>query len=81
MKRSDAVPNKFTYPSLIKACSKVCAVKEGVTFHGLAMRCGVGGDVFVMMSLIDLYGKCGRFCVHTRCLMKCVRGMWFLGQL
>ncbi|KAL6336657.1 hypothetical protein AAG906_035971 [Vitis piasezkii] len=59
MKRSDAVPDKFTYPSLIKACSKVCGVKEGVAFHGSAVRCGVGGDVFVMTSLIDLYGKCG----------------------
>ena len=59
MKRSDAVPDKFTYPSLIKACSKECAVKEGVALHGSAVRCGVGDDVFVMTSLIHLYGKCG----------------------
>lgn len=58
MKRSDAVPDKFTYPSLIKACSKECALKEGVAFHGSALRCGVGGDVFVLTSLIDFYGKC-----------------------
>ncbi|KAJ8899109.1 hypothetical protein K2173_010441 [Erythroxylum novogranatense] len=53
-----ALPDKYTYPSLIKSCSNECKLKEGEVFHGMAIRCGVSLDVYVGSSLIDLYGKC-----------------------
>ncbi|KAM6570273.1 hypothetical protein CsatB_018258 [Cannabis sativa] len=58
MKREEAVPDRYTYPSVIKACASEGKVREGRTFHGLALRCGVECDAFVSTSLIDLYGKC-----------------------
>ncbi|KAK9289463.1 hypothetical protein L1049_007618 [Liquidambar formosana] len=41
MKRSEIVPDKYTYPSLIKACSNGGKIREGVVIHGSAVRCGV----------------------------------------
>ncbi|KAM1140112.1 hypothetical protein ACFX19_040920 [Malus domestica] len=58
MKREEGLLDRFTYPSLFKACASEGRVWEGRAIHGLAVRCGVDGDVFVGTSLIDLYGKC-----------------------
>ncbi|CAI9767492.1 unnamed protein product [Fraxinus pennsylvanica] len=59
MKRESTVgPDKYTFPSLIKACSNANALREGRIIHGLSVRYGTEGDVFVGSSLIDLYGKC-----------------------
>ncbi|XAR54626.1 hypothetical protein NMG60_11029848 [Bertholletia excelsa] len=57
MKQS-VVPDKYTFPSLIKACSNQLALIEGRAIHGLIVRYGTDGDVFVGSSLIDMYGKC-----------------------
>ncbi|XP_011101527.1 putative pentatricopeptide repeat-containing protein At5g37570 isoform X1 [Sesamum indicum] len=54
----NVVPDKYTFPSLIKACSNYLALREGRLVHGVAVRCGTEGDVFVGSSLVDLYGKC-----------------------
>ncbi|XP_050384320.1 putative pentatricopeptide repeat-containing protein At5g37570 [Argentina anserina] len=59
MKRGDAAPDRCTYPSLVKACAAEGRVKEGSAVHASAVRCGVGGDVYVGTCLVDLYGKCG----------------------
>ena len=58
MKRESGVPDCYTYPSIIKACSTQCEVSLGSALHGSALRCGVEGDLFVRTSLIDFYGKC-----------------------
>ncbi|PON43729.1 Tetratricopeptide-like helical domain containing protein [Parasponia andersonii] len=58
MKREEGLPDRYTYPSVIKACASEGKVWEGRSFHGLAVRCGIELDVFVTTSLIDLYGKC-----------------------
>ncbi|CAN6562334.1 hypothetical protein EV1_027732 [Malus domestica] len=58
MKREEGLPDRYTYPSLFKACASEGRVWEGRAIHGSAVRCGVDGDVFVGTSLIDLYGKC-----------------------
>lgn len=58
MKREEGVPDRYTYPSLIKSCASEGRVREGMAVHGSAVRCGVEWDVFVRTSLIDFYGKC-----------------------
>ncbi|GLT62721.1 hypothetical protein SLA2020_353360 [Shorea laevis] len=58
MRREGGVPDKYTYPSVIKACSTECKVWEGRALHGLAVRSGLEGNIFVGTSLVDLYGKC-----------------------
>ncbi|KAI4348921.1 hypothetical protein L6164_009585 [Bauhinia variegata] len=58
MKREVGIPDKYTYPSVIKAYSSMCKVREGKSIHGSAVRYGVERDVFIGTSLIDMYGKC-----------------------
>ncbi|KAJ6994401.1 pentatricopeptide repeat-containing protein [Populus alba x Populus x berolinensis] len=59
MKQSEyALPDKYTYPLLIKVCSNELRLKEGEIVHGSAIRCGVSDDVYVGSSLISFYGKC-----------------------
>ncbi|OIT26189.1 PREDICTED: putative pentatricopeptide repeat-containing protein At5g37570 [Nicotiana attenuata] len=61
MKRSmNVIPDKYTFPSLVKSCSSALALREGQAVHGLIVRYGTDGDVFVGSSLIDLYGKCNQ---------------------
>jgi pentatricopeptide repeat protein len=59
MKADGALPDSYTYPSVIKACSGTCKVLVGKLVHGSVLRCGLEEDVFVGTSLIDMYGKCG----------------------
>ncbi|TKY61950.1 putative pentatricopeptide repeat-containing protein [Spatholobus suberectus] len=59
MKAQGALPDTYTYPVVIKACSSMCKALEGKSLHGSAFRCGVEHDLYVGTSLIDMYGKCG----------------------
>ncbi|XP_010246195.1 PREDICTED: putative pentatricopeptide repeat-containing protein At5g37570 [Nelumbo nucifera] len=72
MKRSETVPDKYTFPSLIKACSNELAIREGKAIHGSVVRYGVEADIFVRTSLIDLYGKCRQIV----CARKVFDGMF-----
>ncbi|GFQ00365.1 putative pentatricopeptide repeat-containing protein at5g37570 [Phtheirospermum japonicum] len=65
------LPDKYTFPSLIKACSNSLALREGRIIYGATVRCGTERDVFVGSSLIDLYGKCG----EVVCARKVFDGM------
>lgn len=67
----DVVPDKYTFPSMIKACSNVLSLEEGRILHAVAVRCGTEGDVFVGSSLIDFYGKCEKI----ECARKVFDGM------
>lgn len=58
MKREEGVADRYTYPSVLKACASEGKVWEGRAIHASAVRCGADGNVFVGTSLIDLYGKC-----------------------
>lgn len=52
-------PDKFTFPFVLSACAKCLAHKEGVQVHGVILKMGLGGDVFIANSLIHFYGECG----------------------
>ncbi|MFS7957565.1 putative tetratricopeptide-like helical domain superfamily [Helianthus anomalus] len=60
MKQSCVCADTYTFPSIIKACSSVVALKEGRVVHGLIVKSGLEDDVFVGSSLVDFYGKCGQ---------------------
>ncbi|KAL6185615.1 hypothetical protein ACLB2K_041745 [Fragaria x ananassa] len=53
------LPDKFTFPFALSACSKVVAFCEGVQLHGSIVKLGLEGDVFVGNSLIHFYAECG----------------------
>ncbi|KAF7820543.1 putative pentatricopeptide repeat-containing protein [Senna tora] len=59
LKRQACLPDNYTFPSLIKACSSLCNVEGGKSIHGSVVRHGFEACVFVGTSLIDMYGKCG----------------------
>ncbi|RZC27909.1 pentatricopeptide repeat-containing protein At1g31920-like [Glycine soja] len=52
-------PDNFTYPFVLKACSLLVALKEGVQIHAHVFKAGLEVDVFVQNGLISMYGKCG----------------------
>ncbi|XP_057465241.1 pentatricopeptide repeat-containing protein At1g18485 [Actinidia eriantha] len=52
-------PDNFTLPCVIKACGGILDVGLGQAVHGMAVKMGLIGDVFVGNALIALYGKCG----------------------
>ncbi|XP_058090487.1 pentatricopeptide repeat-containing protein At3g16610 [Magnolia sinica] len=59
MLKSGVMPNKFTFPFVLKACSGLLALEEGSEIHKHAARVGLDSDVFVCSALVDLYAKCG----------------------
>ncbi|KAL5756057.1 hypothetical protein ACOSQ2_020803 [Xanthoceras sorbifolium] len=52
------VPNNFTFPFVLKACSALSAIEEGRKIHEDVIRTKWEKDVFVGASLIDMYAKC-----------------------
>uniref|UniRef100_A0A1J3CYS6 Pentatricopeptide repeat-containing protein n=1 Tax=Noccaea caerulescens TaxID=107243 RepID=A0A1J3CYS6_NOCCA len=52
-------PNRFTFPSVLKACAKTGKIEEGKQIHGLALKLGLSGDEFVMSNLVRMYVMCG----------------------
>ncbi|KAL4559981.1 hypothetical protein LXL04_032129 [Taraxacum kok-saghyz] len=53
------VPDNFTFPFVLKACSNLSAVDVGRDVHDNVVRTGWEKDVFVGAALIDMYAKCG----------------------
>ncbi|XP_008224272.1 PREDICTED: pentatricopeptide repeat-containing protein At3g22690 [Prunus mume] len=53
------LPDKFTFPFVLSACSKVVAFREGVQLHGALVKMGLEEDAFIENSLIHFYAECG----------------------
>ncbi|KAF6147185.1 hypothetical protein GIB67_009577 [Kingdonia uniflora] len=60
-------PNNFTFPFVLKACSKLTAFEEGKVVHGQVLKLGFSSDVYVETSLVDMYGSC-REVVYSKLL-------------
>ncbi|KAK7411296.1 hypothetical protein VNO78_02729 [Psophocarpus tetragonolobus] len=56
---AELVPDKFTFPCVVKACAGVADVELGEAVHALALKVGVFSDAFVGNALVAMYGKCG----------------------
>lgn len=54
-----AEPDRFTFPSVLKACSVVARLEEGKQVHGLVVKFGLGDDEFVVSNLLRMYVMCG----------------------
>ncbi|CAL2247735.1 unnamed protein product [Prunus armeniaca] len=55
-------PDKYTFPSVIKACGVVNNVRLGKAIYDIIQFMGFGVDIFVGSSLIQLY--VGNGCIH-----------------
>ena len=51
--------DKFTYPSVLKACSMILNLDLGRAIHGIIEICGLQHDLFVRNALISMYANCG----------------------
>lgn len=49
----------FAIPSVLKACGQVSCLQVGKEIHGFSIKCGFGSDVFVLNSMVFMYGECG----------------------
>ncbi|XP_065854321.1 pentatricopeptide repeat-containing protein At5g48910-like [Euphorbia lathyris] len=52
-------PNRFTFPSVLKACAKTARVEEGKQIHGSVVKLGLESDEFVLSNLVRMYVMCG----------------------
>ncbi|KAK1359305.1 pentatricopeptide repeat-containing protein [Heracleum sosnowskyi] len=52
-------PNKFTFPSVLKACANVGFVEVGKQVHGMIQKYGIERDEFVLSNLVRMYVVCG----------------------
>jgi len=54
------IPNKFTFPFVIKAASSVVDdANLGRAIHGMAVKLRLGSDLFILNSLVRFYAACG----------------------
>jgi pentatricopeptide repeat protein len=51
--------NQFTISSTICACAGLAALIEGNQVHAVLRKTGLGSNIYVASSLIDMYAKCG----------------------
>ncbi|KAM2193569.1 hypothetical protein ACFX1X_026489 [Malus domestica] len=59
MQENGLLPDNFVLPNVLKACGGLEWIRIGKVVHGLVVKLGCGGCVFVASSLVDMYGKCG----------------------
>ncbi|ERN06396.1 pentatricopeptide repeat-containing protein At3g26630, chloroplastic [Amborella trichopoda] len=52
------LPDKFTYPFVIKACVAFSSLEKGKEIHGRAIKAGMVPDIFLQNTLMELYMKC-----------------------
>uniref|UniRef100_A0A803NZV2 Cyanobacterial aminoacyl-tRNA synthetase CAAD domain-containing protein n=2 Tax=Magnoliopsida TaxID=3398 RepID=A0A803NZV2_CANSA len=53
------IPDRYTFPFVLKACSALSAIEEGRKIHDRVIHSNCEKDVFVGAALIDMYAKCG----------------------
>lgn len=63
-------PDNFTYPCLLKACTRLKLIREGKQIHGHVFKLGLEDDVYVQNSLINMYGRCGEIALSSAVFEK-----------
>ncbi|KAJ9184019.1 hypothetical protein P3X46_007803 [Hevea brasiliensis] len=55
----NVLPNKFTYPFVLKACAGIGNLNLGKSLHGSVLKFGFDNDVHVQNTMVHMY-CCGR---------------------
>ncbi|XWS24560.1 hypothetical protein CRYUN_Cryun28dG0113100 [Craigia yunnanensis] len=79
MRAVNVLPNAHTFAGVFTAASKFSDVFSGLQAHTLVIKTHSFHDVFVGSSLLNVYNPVS-WSRLVRCLMKCQRGIRFLGQ-
>jgi pentatricopeptide repeat protein len=66
-------PDSYTYPSVLKACGRLCRVVLGKMIHSCLIKSGLMVDIVVGSSLVGMYAKI--------CSVKCLIRMWHVGEV
>ncbi|KAK6924777.1 DYW domain [Dillenia turbinata] len=66
MEECSVEPDNFTFPCILKACSRLQAVKEGEQIHAQIVKLGFPSNGFVVNSLIHMYASFGKIEVARR---------------
>ncbi|KAJ6842938.1 pentatricopeptide repeat-containing protein [Iris pallida] len=61
MVRDSIPPDKYTFPIVLKACSKFYGIGECRQLHGATLKMGFECDAFVCNALLYAYSVCGEF--------------------
>ncbi|KAK9277750.1 hypothetical protein L1049_007297 [Liquidambar formosana] len=59
LKEGSVMPDKHTFPFVLKACAYLFALSDGEQAHAQILKSGFGSDVYINNSLIHLYSSCG----------------------
>ncbi|CAK9183506.1 unnamed protein product [Ilex paraguariensis] len=59
LSEGSVLPDKHTFPFVLKACAYLFAISEGTQVHPHVLKHGLGGDVYINNSLIHFYASCG----------------------
>ncbi|CAK9140947.1 unnamed protein product [Ilex paraguariensis] len=62
MLSTNSPPDAYTYPSLLKACTSLNLLSNGLSFHQQVIINGYSSDPYIASSLINFYAKFG--CTH-----------------
>ncbi|KAI5077058.1 hypothetical protein GOP47_0009123 [Adiantum capillus-veneris] len=58
MLQNNIVPDKYIYACIIKACSHLRSLRQGMLIHSQIVNCGLESDFFIGSALLDMYSKC-----------------------
>lgn len=59
MVQGSVLPNKFTYPFVLKACAGIGDLNLGKSVHGSVVKFGFDDDVHVCNTMVHMYCCCG----------------------
>ncbi|KAG6394322.1 hypothetical protein SASPL_144906 [Salvia splendens] len=58
-REEDFVPDNYTFSTLSKSCGLDLLTREGMEVHAHVVRYGFNSNLYVITSLVDMYGKLG----------------------
>ncbi|XP_050222166.1 pentatricopeptide repeat-containing protein At2g33680 isoform X2 [Mercurialis annua] len=59
MQMEGILPNELTMASVLKACSNLAALDQGMQIHARTIKYGLGVEVTIGSALSNMYAKCG----------------------
>uniref|UniRef100_A0A0A0L4G7 DYW domain-containing protein n=2 Tax=Cucumis sativus TaxID=3659 RepID=A0A0A0L4G7_CUCSA len=59
LERSRNVPDRFTFPSLLKGCALLLEFKVGKVLHGQVVKYMLHSDLYIETTLLNMYAACG----------------------
>ncbi|CAI9287251.1 unnamed protein product [Lactuca saligna] len=59
MLKTNIMPDPYTYPSMLKACTSLNLFSHGLSFHQHSIVNGYSSDAYIAASLINFYAKIG----------------------